>query len=293
MVNFASYNPANDIPSLTGRVILITGGNIGLGRQSALDLSKHNPAAIWIAARTEQKAKATIAAINCKAPRVSTQFLELDLASFQSIKDAARVFLASVSRRDILFLNAGIMGCPPDLTKEGCEIHFGTNHVGRALFLKLLMPVIQKTASDHPGRDLRVVTVSSTAHKFFPSGGIQFDSLKSKTGQVSMSRLYEQSKLANVIYAREIAKRYSFLTSVSIHPGIVKTDLQSSGRDLMMRRFQKLVVPIFGVTAAECTKSQLWAATADGVVSGEYYKPVGVPGKGSALSKDKHLAKNL
>ncbi|KAH7153588.1 hypothetical protein EDB81DRAFT_687901 [Dactylonectria macrodidyma] len=288
-----AYDPARDMPPLDGKVILITGGNIGLGKQSALDISKHNPAEIWLAARNAQKADVVIAQLREQAPRVSIRFLQLDLSSFDSIKNAAHTFTSSVSRLDILLLNAGIMGTPPGVTKEGYEMHFGTNHVGHALFLKLLTPLLLKTASSPPCSGVRVVTVSSVAHKFSVSGGIKFDILKTDGQGESLNNLYGQSKLANLVYAREFAKHHPEIKSVSIHPGTVKTDLQKSGGNLMLRGFQKFVVPLIGVNVQEGVKNQLWAATTKGVENGEYYEPVGVTGRGSALSLDKELGRRL
>ncbi|KAH8669411.1 hypothetical protein BGZ61DRAFT_364252 [Ilyonectria robusta] len=287
------YNPSRDIPSLEGKVILITGGNIGLGKQSALDLSGHGPAEIWLAARNAQKADAALAELRSHAPDVSVRFLQLDLASFESIKSAARTFTSAVSRLDILLLNAGVMGCPPGKTKEGYEMHIGTNHVGHALLLKLLTPLLARTATDQPRSGVRVVTVSSVAHKFSVSGGIDFDMLKTNGEVSSPNNLYGQSKLANLVYATEFAKHHPEITSVSIHPGTVKTDLQTGGGNLLMRGFQRFVVPLIGVEVDEGVKSQLWAATAASVKSGEYYEPVGVAGKGNALSKSEELGRRL
>ncbi|KAH7159488.1 hypothetical protein B0J13DRAFT_539072 [Dactylonectria estremocensis] len=289
------YNPDTDIPSLKGKFILITGGNVGLGKQSALAICKHHPSQVWIAARSAEKANTAIAEIKKQVPDsdVSLRFLELDLASFDLVKSAAKTLLASVSRLDILLLNAGIMARPPGLTKEGYEIQFGTNHVGHALLLKLLLPLLVKTASA-PASDVRVVSVSSVAHKFGPSGGIQFDTLKTLAEAMATNDRYGQSKLANILYAREVARRYPQLTTVAIHPGTVKTDLQKSNDgSFIVSAFQKVVVPIIGVSVEEGVKNQLWAATGEGVKNGEYYVPVGIPGKGSALSMDRELSQKL
>ncbi|KAH7176216.1 hypothetical protein EDB81DRAFT_674828 [Dactylonectria macrodidyma] len=287
-----AFNPATDIPRLDGKIILITGGNIGLGKQSSLDLSKHNPAEIWLAARNEEKAKSAIEEVKGLAPSISVRFLQLDLASFDSIKAAARTFRNNVSRLDILLLNAGVMGGAPGITEKGYEKHWGVNHMGHALLLKLLQPLLLQTATQKPGSDVRVISLSSTAHKYSVSGGIKFSSVRNGQGE-SSNGLYGQSKLANLIYTRQCAKHWPQITFASVHPGIVKTDLQTGGGNLLMRGFQAVIVPIFGVEVEEGAKSQLWAATAKGVVNGEYYEPVGIPGRGSALSKSEELGDKL
>jgi retinol dehydrogenase-12 len=138
------FDPKRSIPSLTGKVILITGGNIGLGKASALALCTHNPAQLWITARNPTTGETAVSEIRALAPKtVSVKLLELDLTSFTSIKTAAKRFTREVGGRlDVLMLNAGIMGGDPGVTKEGYGKQFGTNHIGhvsinKSLFLKL------------------------------------------------------------------------------------------------------------------------------------------------------------
>jgi retinol dehydrogenase-12 len=102
-----SFNPATDIPSLVGKIILITGANSGLGKQSALELAKQNPTQIWMAARSVEKGNDAVADVRRQIPHAAVAFLELDLSSFESIKSAATTVLASSDRLDILMLNAG------------------------------------------------------------------------------------------------------------------------------------------------------------------------------------------
>ncbi|KAI8232827.1 hypothetical protein K4K54_011478 [Colletotrichum sp. SAR 10_86] len=158
-----SFNPATDIPSLCGKTIFVTGGNTGLGKQSIIDLARHDPAQIWLAARDLVKAEAAATEIRSTVPAVPIILLKLDLSSVKSIKEAVATFSSTAKRLDILMLNAGIMAVPPGLTEEGYEIQFGTNHVGHALLTKLLLPLLVETAAKFEA-DVRVVVLSSHAH---------------------------------------------------------------------------------------------------------------------------------
>lgn len=265
---------------------------MGLGKQSAIDLAKHNPSRLWIAARSSDKANEIIIEIEKSSPRVQLHFLELDLASFDSIKEAAKTFSAACSRLDILMLNAGMMGGPNTTSKEGYELRFGVNHVGHALFLKLLVPVLHRTAAEPIGMEPRIVITSSDGHRY--TNGIDFNTIKSTQENLSIVTRYAQSKLANVLYARELANRYPKFTTVSIHPGTVKTELFSASEGgLIYRLVGTLLVPWIAVSAEVGVKNQLWAATAKDVKTGEYYEPIAISGKDSDLSKDVALSKKL
>lgn len=290
-----SFNPSKDIPTLTGKVILATGGNSGLGKQSVLELSKHRPAQIWLAARSADKANEAVADVKKEVVDVPIKALQLDLASLTSVRNAAKVFSEESGRLDILLLNAGIMSHPAALTEDGYEIQFGTNHVGHALLTKLLMPVLLRTAQEQPDPDVRVVVLSSAGHAYTPVGGIQFDTLKSKAESMAGLTRYGQSKLANILFAKELARRYLQLTAVSVHPGLVNTNLPNkmNKENFLLGIVAKAVMPIAGSNAKEGARNQLWAATGRGVESGEYYEPVGVAGKGSKYANDHELAKRL
>ncbi|MCJ1334374.1 hypothetical protein MMC10_011083 [Thelotrema lepadinum] len=288
-----SFNPARDIPSPARKVILITGANTGLGKQTALDLAKHGPAQIWMTARSADKGNAAVADVKSQSPGVSASFLELDLTSFASIKSAAKSFLATAPRLDILFLNAGILGHPAALTEDGYEVHMGTNHLGHALLLKLLAPLLIKTASETTAADVRVVSLASIGYKY-AAKGIAFDTLKEIGEGITPVSRYTQSKLANLLYAQEVAKHYPQFTTVSLDPGPVATDLFSrEPGDEQVRHLQTNVAPQRAGPVAEGVKNQLWAATAKGVTSGAYYEPVGVLGTESGPALDKDAAKKL
>ncbi|TVY40543.1 putative oxidoreductase [Lachnellula occidentalis] len=284
-----SFNPSTDIPSLEGKVILITGTNSGLGKQASLELAKHKPALIWMAARSPEKGNEAVADVKGQVPGVAATFLQLDLSSFDSIRKAAKTVLEGSTRLDILMLNAGLMGCPPKLTTEGYEIQMGTNHVGHALLLKLLTPLILKTASSHP---VRVVSLASSAWKYAGPEKIQFETLKSLEGVTPVNR-YIQSKVANMLYPQEFAKHHPQLTIVSIDPGDVATQLFSrEPGDEQMKYLQTEVAPKRVRSVEEGVVSQLWAATGEGVTSGLHYAPVGLY-ESMGLALDTELAEKV
>lgn len=281
------------MPSLRGRVILVTGGNVGLGKQCILEYARHNPAEIWLGARNLEKANAAVEEIQAqlKTP-APIKLLKLDLASFGSVEQAAKKFTAEANRLDILMLNAGIMGTAPSVTIDGYESQFGTNYLGHALLAKLLLPIMKNTAKNHKA-DVRVVMVSSELLMNAPKEGIRFDSLKTDGRDISSLARYGQSKLAMNLWTRKMARLYPELIFTAIHPGVVQTNLSSSTDSVFTYRlFMKIVRP-FLAGVDKGARNQLWASVAKGVKSGEYYKPVGVAGGGTDLSKDDELAEKL
>ncbi|RFN46026.1 alcohol dehydrogenase bli-4 [Fusarium flagelliforme] len=279
-----SFDPSKDIPSLTGKVILITGANTGLGKATAIELAKHSPAHIYITARDQTKGSIALGEVKGTASEgTRISLLELDLSSFESIKAAAKAFLENEERLDVLLLNAGIMGAPPVLTKDGYEMHMGTNHLGHALLLKLLSPVLDKTFG------ARAVHLTSAGFRHVSSTGIEFSTLRSATSQTPLPLRYAQSKLACLLYAREAAKQYTFV-NIAINPGEVKTELFSrEAGDEMMKHLQENVVPKMTGPIEEGVKNHLWAATAE-VENGEFYEPVGVK---ESVEIDEGMAKKL
>lgn len=189
------------------------------------------------------------------------------------------------------------MATAPALSADGYEMQFATNHMGHALLIRRLLPLLQRTAST--GNSARIINLSSIAHNLHPKGGIAFSSLRTKQEDLGTAAgaswaRYGQSKLANMLYADELARRYPDLTSVSVHPGIVETELItkhiSAARRLGMR------IANFGKktsTVEDGARNQVWAATTDGAKSGVYYVPVGVQGKREKLGNDQALAGRL
>jgi len=291
------FNPEKDIPDLAGKVILVTGGTTGIGAETVIALAKHNPTKIYFTGRNESSAKSVISSIQETTPTAPVEFLPCDLSSLTSVQDAAKKILATESRLDILICNAGIMAVPPSQTKEGYEIQFGTNHVGHALLIKLLLPLLDKTQQDGD-KDVRIVILTSQGYGLHPKGGILFSRLKTPLddlGVIGGWTRYGQSKLANLLYARELARHYPNITATSIHPGVVGTNLvskQGFWNKALIYASQMGKVK----TPAEGAWNQLWAATgkkSDVEVNGGYYEPVGVLTKLSKQAASDKLAGEL
>lgn len=293
-----TFDPDTNIPNLDGKVIVITGGTAGIGRTTVLSLAAHKPARIIFTGRNQTSADEVVKDATSKHPTVPVTFVKCDLASLASVQDAAREILSTVSRLDILMANAGIMAVDPGLTADGYEIQFGTNHMGHALLAKLLTPMLESTAKEHG--DTRIVWDSSVAHKVHPWGGIQFDQLKTSQAGHILGRWgrYGQSKIANLLYAREFAKRNPSITSVSVHPGVSYTGLVTS-MALPNRMFVYATTFWFATTVENCAHNQQWAATAPlgkaemQVESGRYYEPVGAKGSMAPQASNDELAEKL
>lgn len=259
--------------------LLSNPGNTGLGKETILQLAQHSPSKIFLASRTESKALEAIASIkdSLKDSSIGLQYVPLDLASFKSIRSAAEKVNSTTDRLDILICNAGVMGLPPDKTEQGHEIHLGTNHVGHHLLTKLLLPTLEKTAA-LPDSDVRIISVSSFANEMAPSMAVQLDTEKlCATGGWTR---YGASKAANILFAAELARRYPALTSVSVHPGFIKSDLwNSTNKNNTLMRFTILLAsPFIFQAVGTGAHNQLWAAAGakkEELQNGEYYTPMG------------------
>ena len=224
-------------------------------------------------------------------------FVSCDLSSFASIDSAAKTFLNASSRLDILICSAGIMAVPKATTKDGYEIQMGTNHLGHALLIKHLLPTLLKTASTHG--DARVVYITSLGMGLAPTGGIIFKDLKGPQdlGFGGRWTRYGQSKLANVLYPSELGRRYPSLSTASVHPGVIMTDLVN-GLRFADRLLIYLTTRGKELSAEEGTRNTQWAATVErkrliGDERADFYEPVGKVGTASKYSGDVKLAGEL
>ena len=315
-----TYDPATTIPDLSGRVFLITGGishslvyfasilrlssnlgTAGLGAETVINLAAHNPKHIYFTGRNRGKANELIAKVQRSQPNAAVTFLECDMMSLEAVKATANEFLRASDRLDVLMCNAGIMAVDPGTTKDGFEVQWQVNHLSHALLIKLLMPIMQRTKVEHFNSDVRIINMSSIAYQQAPKEGINFETLR--TSQDSLGGLipggkwarYGQSKLANMLYVEQLARQFPTITSVSIHPGIILTDLFANVS--FMTKLPVLLMSIGNRTPVEEGPfNQLWAATCpkNELVNGEYYEPIAIVGKRTTKqSRDKELSERL
>ncbi|GGC73340.1 short-chain dehydrogenase [Hoyosella rhizosphaerae] len=274
------------MPDQTGRTVIVTGANSGLGAVTARELAAKG-ASVVMACRDIAKGRAERDNIAKDHPKADCEVRELDLADLSSIY----AFANDTSTFDVLINNAGVMALPKSRTKDGFEMQFGTNHLGHFALTGLLANKI---------RD-RVVTVSSLAHTL---GTIDFDDLNWEKRNYQRWRAYGQSKLANLLFAYELQRRLaeggSRVRSVAAHPGYASTNLQSHTQSIQ----DKLMAVTNAVVAQSAFKGaqpSLYAAVAPSLPGGSLVGPDGVRQfrgspmvvKSNKLSRDPDVAKRL
>lgn len=202
--------------NLAGKTVIVTGANTGIGKETALSLAKHR-ARVILACRDMDKCLEARKDIALESRNKHIYCEECDLASQESIRDFADRINQKEARLDLLINNAGVMRCKKSYTKEGIELQLGTNHMGHFLLTCLLLDKLKASAPS------RVVNVSSVAHE---RGKINFADLNS-TKDYDEGEAYAQSKLANILFTRELAERLagSGVTCNAVHPGLVYTDI--------------------------------------------------------------------
>lgn len=218
---------------LTGNVYIVTGANSGIGLATVAQLAKQH-ATVILACRRVAEGEAAARAIGG-----TIEVMELDLSQLASVRRFAEAFLARHTRLDGLVNNAGVMNVPQGKTKDGFETQIGVNHLGHYLLTELLLDVLTRSTPS------RVVNVSSVYHEqaLGRPGRIDLDDLHFERRKYDGWAAYAQSKLANVLHARALAKRSPGVIAVSVHPGWVRTNLISA---TMPRWIQDYVLaPIF------------------------------------------------
>lgn len=210
----------------TNLTAIITGGASGIGLETARVLALRK-AHVIIAARNMEAANEAKQLILKENDTARVDTLKLDLSSIASIKDFAHNFTALNLPLNILINNAGIMFCPYQISEDGIEMQFATNHIGHFLLTNLLLETMKGTAKE-TGIEGRIVNLSSIAHQYTYKGGIRFHKINDRAGY-SDKKAYGQSKLANILHANELSQRFQEegvnITANSVHPGLIMTNL--------------------------------------------------------------------
>lgn len=267
------------IPDQSGKTVLVTGANSGLGFETAKALAAKG-ARVIMTVRDEAKGLAAIDMIEVDVPEANLDLRLMDLADLEEVKMLAKALHDEGVKLDVLVNNAGVMMPPRGVTKQGFETQFGTNHLGHfALTLQLLDLM-------NVDGDARVVTVSSEMHK---RGRIDFGDLQSERSY-SPTGAYAQSKIANIYFGLELMRKCEAaglkIKSLMAHPGYASTNLQYAGPTGIVRFFIPLANALFAQSAEAGAWPQLYAATMPDVNTGEYFGPKGLAGMRGAPGRD-------
>jgi retinol dehydrogenase 12 len=240
--------------SSAGRTFLITGGNTGIGLATAIALAADG-GRVYVGCRSAAAGEAAISRIKADSGSGDVWLLPLDLGSLASVRDCAAEFLARDEPLHVLLNNAGVGG-QRGLTADGFELHFGVNHLGHFALTQLLLA---RLAASGPGA--RVVNVSSEAH--YGATGIDFAAVRRRTATYAGMREYSVSKLCNVLFTQELARRAAgrAVRSYALHPGVVASDIWRRvprlARPFLTRRM--LTIEQGAVTSVYCAQSPLVA----------------------------------
>jgi NAD(P)-dependent dehydrogenase (short-subunit alcohol dehydrogenase family) len=264
-----------NIPDLKGKIIIVTGGNSGLGFFSVEGLASRG-AEVILASRSLSRGESARAKILRKHPEVKICVMALDLGSLDSVQAFAEQFSAGYQQLDVLINNAGIMMTPESKTKDGFESQLGTNHFGHFALTGLLWPILKKTEGS------RIVNVASLAHKYFD---IDFNNLQFEAkGTYKPGQAYSYSKLANLLFTfelqRKIEKEKLSMAALAAHPGVSRTNLL---RGLFKNWWAWLLLPLYPIvflfamfamqSAKQGALPQVRAAVDPEALGGQYYGP--------------------
>lgn len=289
---------AADIPDQSGRTVLVTGANSGLGLRTAIVLAGRG-ARVLMGCRDLRRGRAALEQVCSSVDGTDATLVQLDLADLASVRRAAgEVRAITADQLDLLVNNAGVMASPPQRTIDGFELQMGTNHLGHAALTWLLAPALASGA--------RVVTLSSLAHR---GGGLDLDDLGFERRRYNPVTAYSASKLANLLFTLELDRRARAagreLVAVAAHPGFTDTELMANTTRMhlpgLFAPAVKWATRLVAQGVAGGTLPQLYAATATDVRGGEYFGPTGLgetrgaPGRAavSRAARNEHTAQRL
>lgn len=261
----------DNIPSLAGKTIIVTGGNSGLGLQ-AVKAYAEKGATVVLACRNYDKGETAKKEVTKSVPTAQIIVMTLDLADLSSVRTFAERFNREFDQLDILLNNAGIMMPPYQLTKDGIESQQGTNHFGHFALTGLLLEKLKTTAGS------RVVNTSSIAHK---QGKMDFDNLLYENGKgYSSFAAYGRSKLENLLFTYGLQEFFTKnkldIKAVVAHPGVSDTNLFSKIGGQFLQSLLKPAFKLFIQPASMGALPQLRASVDESVVGGEYFGPNGI-----------------
>ena len=256
---------ADDVADQSGRTILVTGANTGIGFATAKVLAA-NGARVLLGCRSEERATAAMSRIAADVVDADLGFVALDQGDLDSIRSAADTIIDAEERLDVVVNNAGIMIPPREMTSDGFESQFGINHLGTFALTSLLLPKLAETTGS------RVVVTSSIAHR---GGTIHFGDIDA-SGKYRAQERYQQSKLANLLFMYELDRRLrahdSGTIAVACHPGIAATELLRNVPKVVAS-IAAPVLSVFFNSAEHGAWPTLMAATSADMVGGDYVGP--------------------
>jgi|TARA_B110000305_G_scaffold238342_1_gene303546 NAD(P)-dependent dehydrogenase (short-subunit alcohol dehydrogenase family) len=277
----------DDILNVKGKVAVVTGGNSGLGKETARVLAQKGVKVI-LAVRSTDRGEDAAIEIRREFPKSYVEVMKLDLSSLASVKSFAKEFLGRYEHLDFLINNAGVMVPPYTKTEDGFELQFGTNHLAHFALTGLLLPLLEST------EDSRIVTISSVAHL---TGDVNFHDLAWEQRKYDAPKAYADSKIANLYFTYELARKLnkSSIRVLAAHPGWTSTNLQKNWR------LFRLLNPFFAQKPEMGALPTLRAATDPDAQSGDYFGPSGwqevrgYPKKvaSNKRSNDKEIAEKL
>jgi retinol dehydrogenase 12 len=271
---------------LANQTFIVTGANTGIGKVTATELARRG-AHVILACRSKDKTAAVIEDIQRDTGNTTAEYVHLDLGDLASVRACAEAIAARGIAIHGLINNAGMAGSK-GLTRDGFELIWGTNHLGPYLFTRLLLDRV-KQAGQAPGQ-ARIVNVASASH--YNATGIDWDALKQPTRSATGMREYAVSKLSNVLFAKELARRLdgTGVTTYALHPGVVATDVWRrvpGPLRWLIKRF--MITPEQGAVASlRCATDPALAGQ-----TGRYYDVGGKEKEPSKLASDAELAKAL
>jgi dehydrogenase/reductase SDR family protein 13 len=267
---------------LEGKTFVVTGANTGIGKVTAMELARKG-AHVILACRTKAKTEPVIEEIKRETGNDKVEFIALDLGDLASVRACAKELLDRKIPIHGLINNAGLAG-QRGQTRDGFELCFGTNHLGPYLFTRLLLDRIKEAGH------ARIVNVASKSH--YQAKGIDWSALQERTRSVTTMKEYSVSKLSNVLFTKELARRLegTDVTTYAVHPGVVATDI--------WRRVPppfRWLVKRFMITPEQGAEASLVCATAPelGKQTGRYYDVGGKEVTPNRVSDDVELAKQL